>query len=256
MTGARREAEVWYLAILSTLVLGPPPERCSISTLGHVAPQGAIVLAVATGERTATSLDTSDFRIRWRLKAPVPSYVAGHVFRVVAAAGDGGRLGEGTVFTVVPWGYGATCQREVWKDASWVSAGDTVVFMLRPTRSPPESAWSVFDVLGWHDPYPTGRFLRFEVRGRDAVRRWLSAAEYYDFLKVLPTQEQYDSGRADGLARLEAWARAHPGSAEAFPVREIIDRWRRSSGGRMINPRGPTQADGPPPGPDVGARRR
>ncbi|GMV06364.1 MAG: hypothetical protein AMXMBFR53_26400 [Gemmatimonadota bacterium] len=216
---------MWYLVMTLAALAGQPSERCSLSTMRHLAPRGAVVLAVATGGRVPVSTDSLRFRGTWNFGRRFPGTAPGHVFTVVRSAGDDDGVPSGATITVVPWGYDAACDLERWS-APWVPTGDTVVFRLEATRVSADDAKPVFDVLGWHEPYPTGEFLRYDVRGDDVERRWLTPGEYFEFVQVLPTLDTFESRPLEGLRQIERWVRARPELSEAFPVREVLERWR------------------------------
>lgn len=162
----------------------------------------------------------------------LPEYASaraqGQVFRLleadrpeVVAAPDGR-------FVVVPWSFGPGCAEEGWGSPDWVRAGDTVAFLLAPTRvsSRERRDLRVFDVLGWHQPYPTGELIPFWRRDRRSDSVWLTAVEFYALLQVLPFEAVYRADPTEAAGPLLDWVGAEPGRAEAFPVAEILAEGR------------------------------
>jgi hypothetical protein len=191
-------------------------------------PGSVAVLATATPfwQPVATRSEDllGDFRY---LPEYASSRAQGQLFRLLhaddprmASAGDG-------QFVVVPWSFGPGCAEEGWEGPQWVTPGDTVAFLLHPTRTastregPP-----VFDVLGWHQPYPVGELIPFWRRGRALNPVWLSALDFYQLLKVLPRETAFLQDPEGSTAPFLEWLKEGPGRARAFPIPEIQEGWR------------------------------
>lgn len=146
-------------------------------------------------------------------------------------------------FIAVPWEFGPGCAGEAWRDPEWVTPGDTVAFLLIPTRSrsgdPDELA--VFDVLGWQQPYPVGELIPFWRKGPRKNPVWLTAREFFELLTVLPSELAYRSDPNAALAPALDWLARRPGRGSSFPIPEILDEWerRREEGGPGTRGSGP-----------------
>jgi hypothetical protein len=127
-------------------------------------------------------------------------------------------------FVAVPWTVGCGCAEEGWDEPVWVNPGDTVVFLLTKSRARvPWNGPPVFDVLGWHQPYPVGDFIPFWRLTREEPESWLTVQQYFGLLTVLPFEAAF---RLDPMASREAvegWLEDNPGLENAFPIPAI--RW-------------------------------
>jgi hypothetical protein len=85
----------------------------------------------------------------------------------------------------------------------------------------------VYDVLGWHQPYPVGDFIKYWPRTAQAGSEWLSVEEFYHLLQVLPTENAFQLDPDSSFQGVLAWVEASAGRSEAFPVRAILSEWRR-----------------------------
>ncbi|MGW8265823.1 MAG: hypothetical protein ACWGSQ_05600 [Longimicrobiales bacterium] len=132
-------------------------------------------------------------------------------------------------FIAVPWEFGPGCAGEAWRDPVWVTPGDTVAFLLFPTRSrsadPDELA--VFDVLGWQQPYPVGELIPFWRKGPRKNPVWLTAGEFFELLTVLPSELAYRRDPDAALAPALGWLARRPGRESSFPIPEILQEWER-----------------------------
>jgi hypothetical protein len=156
----------------------------------------------------------------------------GQLFRLVeaevpqmVAEGDGR-------FVVVPWSFGPGCAEEGWGGPQWVTPGDTVAFLLHPTRAGAQGGGGlrVFDVLGWHQPYPVGELIPFWRKGRKANPEWLDAREFYQLLTLLPTKLAFMADPEGAVEGFRGWVAEGSGRASAFPVSEIRDGWAKALG--------------------------
>ena len=130
-------------------------------------------------------------------------------------------------FVAVPWSFGPGCAEEGWKDPTWVPPGDTVAFLLLPTRARSRDGPGihVFDVLGWHQPYPVGDLIPFWRTGPKPNPLWLSPSEFYELLTVLPMDLALQADPVDALSRAMEWVEEEPNRKLAFPIPEILEAW-------------------------------
>jgi len=211
-----------HIALGGALLAGPV---CDIVTTFGSPPTAdrAVTLAVATGERVAV---------------PVPEYakralpdsiteVIAYRFVVLESVG-GPRLVSGDSFLVVPWGYDEACRPMLWEGGEWVPSGAESVFRHgEPGRE--SGGQGVFDVSGWHSPYPYGAFLKYGGTPSPPEDRteWLSARDYFGLLSVLPPPDPLVS-RLERLRRIESAYRAGPPHwAVTFPGDQILRSARR-----------------------------
>lgn len=223
-------------------------------------PERAVpVLAVATDEWPRVPTTPGEMKGEWRfLPVHATEEVRGQVFRLLRSPDTGFPARAGARFVVVPWTYGPGCAEEGWTEEGWVPAGDTVVFLLTPTRTgadepessyspaagrgpaegaePPESSHSpaagrgsagggdppVFDVLGWEQPYPVAPVLAFRRRVSGGTTPWLTAREYYELLVRLPGEHAYRARPRAAVRPLLRWLEEHPDLHDAFPVTELV----------------------------------
>jgi len=146
------------------------------------------------------------------------------------AEGEGGS-GVGS-FLAVPWSFGPGCAEEGWQDPEWVTPGDTVAFLLTPTRvrSREEGAVPVFDVLGWHQPYPVAELIPFWRKGPEANPLWLTPREFYELLSILPTERALRANPGVALEPALEWIEAELHRRSAFPVPELLAEWGQAAG--------------------------
>lgn len=198
------------------------------------------VLAVATDEWSRVPTTPEEMKGQWRfLPVHATEGVRGQVFRLLRSPDTGFPARAGARFVVVPWTYGPGCAEEGWTEEGWVPAGDTVVFLLTPTRTGadvPESSYSaaagegsagggdppVFDVLGWEQPYPVAPVLAFRRRVSGGTTPWLTAREYYELLARLPGEHAYRARPRAAVRPLLRWLEEHPDLHDAFPVTELV----------------------------------
>jgi len=195
------------------------------------------VLAVATSAWRAVSTRSEELLGDFQY---LPEYASaraqGQIFERLAAdpgrwpglagveEGDGRRR-----FVAVPWSFGPGCAEEGWQNPEWVPAGDTVTFLLQPTRSREagDEGLPVFDVLGWHQPYPVGELIPFWRKTPAVNPEWLTAEAFYGLLTVMPSEAAFRSDPERAMAPALEWVSAAPGRASAFPIPEILQGWQR-----------------------------
>ncbi len=211
------------LAQLSAIAIAASPGVCSIGTSFGPPPETTtVVVAVATGEFEVVSTEFVE-----GLAPPAPRETIAHRFRVARAYGPDSGVEVGETFLVVPWGYNAGCEREVFEDP-WVPPGDRGLFRLEAGRVA-ESGEPLFDQLGWHAPYPHGAFLDgYQPVPVPDRAEWLSADELFDLMRRLPRMDRRDPGYGEAIGaafnQLPAeWSRRFPGSA-ILRIAELISR--------------------------------
>lgn len=245
---------VWILFLVSIAAIRPGPVEAQRAGAPRLGVDGLVlfrsggsvaVLAVATPFWRAVSTRSEELLGDFRY---LPEYAAtrsrGQIFEVLRSD-PRGEHGVGSVrssgagrFLAVPWTFGPGCAEEGWGSADWVPPGDTVAFLLEPTRASTgeEGGLPVFDVLGWHQPYPVGELIPFWRRDRQTASVWLTAAEFYELVRVLPSESAFRADPSAATAPFLDWVRMEPGRASAFPVAEILAEWRGrgedSGGGR------------------------
>ena len=98
-----------------------------------------------------------------------------------------------------------------------------MVFLLSPTRERmPWSGPPVFDVLGWHQPYPAGDFIPYWRGVREEPDSWLSVMEFYELLMVLPSEVSFRLDPSASLRAVQEWLDRNPGREDSFPVSTIL----------------------------------
>ena len=187
-------------------------------------PNSVVVMAEATDRWLGVPTDPHNLLGTYQF---LPTYATedtrGQVFEILerevspALASDAGR------FVAVPWTVGCGCADEGWDQPGWVTPGDTVVFLLNQTRArPPWEGLPVFDVLGWHQPYPAGEFIPYWRHTRAEPPRWLTRQEFFTYLSDLPSEATFRLDPASVLESVEGWIRDHPGVEEAFPLPTVL----------------------------------
>lgn len=197
-------------------------------------PGSVAVLATATDRWQSVSSRSEELLGDFRY---LPEYASaraqGQVFRLVRTDGPGSLPDPGEAFVVVPWSFGPGCAEEGWQTPEWVTPGDTVAFLLVPTRAPAQAGRGtrpVFDVLGWHQPYPVGDLIPFWQRTRGPSPPWLPTGEFYELLTLLPSEAVLETRSGRALEAVEAWLGASPERVSAFPVREMLAEWKERWG--------------------------
>ena len=127
---------------------------------------------------------------------------------------------------LIPWGYQANCSPILWESsARWIEPGSAGLFtaQLRP-----EHNWvaglPTFDVgAAWHQPYPSGEFLKYERdRGGNAGPE-LTVADLWELYVVLPTPDSLQASGVNAIEPARAWARTHPNEAKRWPATRILE---------------------------------
>lgn len=190
---------------------------------------GIAALAVATDRWEIVPAESRDLYGDYQY---IPSAVSargrGQVFQAVRSEMDWPISDDGGLFVAVPWTLGCGCAEVGWNQLTWVAPGDTVAFLLTPTRDPgPSGSMPVYDVLGWHQPYPVGDFIKYWPRSAQAGSEWLSVEEFYQLLQALPTENAFQLDPDSSFDRVIAWVGESAGRSEAFPIRAILSEWRR-----------------------------
>jgi len=187
-------------------------------------PSGSVaVLAVATEAWAPVPTDPHDLLGEFAFLPPYATDdTEGQVFSLLTAEA-GWRVGDADGrFVAVPWTVGCGCAEEGWDQPDWVEPGDTVAFILSPTRKRvPWEGPPVYDVLGWHQPYPSGDFIPYWRIGRREPSDWLSPAEFFGFLQVLPTEEAFELDPMATLRAVRKWTSENPDRAQAYPVSTV-----------------------------------
>jgi hypothetical protein len=196
--------------------------------------QGSVaVLAIATPYWQPVSTRSEELLGDFRYLPDFASARAqGQLFELVDSDAPGLVADEEGRFVVVPWSFGPGCAEEGWDGPQWVAPGDTVAFLLHPTRAGTQGreGLRVFDVLGWHQPYPVGELIPFWRRGRKVNPQWLDAREFYQLLTVLPTELAFQDDHLGAMAPFQEWVAEKEGRATAFPVPEIQGGWAKALG--------------------------
>lgn len=189
---------------------------------------GAVpVLAVSTGQWEAVPTDAHDMRGAYQYLPPLATQdTEGELFRLLESEDSQRVADEEGFFVVVPWTIGCGCADEGWPEPVWVASGDTVAFLLAPTRTRvPWTGPPVYDVLGWHQPYPVGDFIAYWGPGPIEEGRWLTPREFFALLQALPTEAGFELDPGPAFHAVGQWLVEDPSRAAAFPVPEIIQAW-------------------------------
>jgi hypothetical protein len=157
----------------------------------------------------------------------------GQVFELLEAEAGREVADSAGQFVAVPWTVGCGCAEEGWGEPVWVTPGDTVVFLLTRTRA--RAPWSgppVFDVLGWHQPYPVGEFIPYWRWTREEPETWLSIRQFFELLTILPSEAAF---QLDPMASREAvigWLEGNAELEKSFPIPTILWELGRLAGRR------------------------
>lgn len=195
-------------------------------------PNAVAVMARATSSWEAVPTDPHDLLGKYQF---LPTYATddteGQLFELLEAE-DGLSVAdpEGR-FVAVPWTIGCGCADEGWDEPVWVSPGDTVVFLLSITRERvPWAGPPVFDVLGWHQPYPVGEFIPYWRHTRAEPPTWVTRREFFELLQVLPSESAFRLDPASALRAIMGWLDENPGRDTAFPVPTLLWELERIAG--------------------------
>jgi hypothetical protein len=131
---------------------------------------------------------------------------------------------------LVPWAFGTDCKPLAWsptRDGVW-SPPDAPSFYTGRLRQRD----------AWINGMPTidiemARLQPVWPRGEKDGQRYgttggplLTPLEFFDFYRILPTSEEFDTRQPSALARVDAWASTHQALAGREPVRSML-RWLR-----------------------------
>jgi hypothetical protein len=215
---------VW-LAALTSAISQP---RCSMGVSFHgPTEERAIVLAVATSESVQVPLPD---RALLSIRTPEALHVVpAYRFRVAEVAGGGERHRSMRTLLAAPWKYDSACDLLPWGPAQWVAPGEEAVFTLAERRTD-VAGEPVYDVLGWHAPYPQGEFLKYESdeARMDDREAWLGARDLFALLRALP--DDAGESAAERLVRMErVFAEGDPRWRDSFPGTEILRRARAAA---------------------------
>lgn len=202
-------------------------------------PEGAaVVLAVAGHDWPWVATEPAGLLGPFRfLPESSTMGVRGQIFRALEVVGGwrgpgGVSLEAGEMFVTVPWTVGCGCAEESWGDTLWVAPGDTVVFLLAVTRRETRlSGPKVFDVLGWHQPYPAGIMIPYWRTGRRPEPRWLSPREFFQLLERLPGESAFRADPEGSFAEVLKWLEEDPMRKDRFPVTALLSDWEKALGG-------------------------
>jgi hypothetical protein len=237
----RRRLVHWILTVPLILVGVSPGSAQDVAGeepagagLPHFRPAGAVaVLARATGDWLPVPTDSHDLLGSFAFLPPYATDdTQGQLFQVLAVEAGREAGDEDGTFVAVPWTVGCGCADEGWDQPDWVPPGDTVAFILSVTRKRvPWSGPPVFDVLGWHQPYPSGDFIPYWKPGREGPERWLSSADFFDLLQTLPDETSFRLDPSTALRAVRSWVDRNPDAAEAFPVPTLTEKLEEMSEG-------------------------
>jgi hypothetical protein len=191
-------------------------------------------MARATADWVPVPTDPHDLLGAYQFLPPYATDdTEGQVFELLEVEADRPVADSSGRFVAVPWTVGCGCAEEGWDEPVWVSPGDTVAFLLVMTRKRvPWQGPPVFDVLGWHQPYPVGEFIPYWRGTREEPERWLSVGEFFGLLKVLPAETAFQLDPASSLMAVRGWLEENPHLEEAFPIPTMLRESARLSEGR------------------------
>ena len=187
-------------------------------------PDAVAVIARATPLWQAVPTDPHDLLGTYQF---LPSYATddteGQLFEVLEAEEGWSAADSEGHLVAVPWTIGCGCADEGWDEPVWVTPGDTVVFLLSVTRKRvPWAGPPVFDVLGWHQPYPAGESIPYWRHTRAEPPTWLSLREFFGLLQVLPSEAAFRLDPASSLQAIAGWLQENPGRETAFPIPTLL----------------------------------
>ncbi len=196
-------------------------------------PRGAVaVMARATVVWEAVPTDPHDLLGAYQFLPPhATDDTEGQLFELLEAEPASVITDSEGRFVAVPWTVGCGCAEEGWDEPVWVPPGDTVTFLLSRTRKRvPWDGPPVFDVLGWHQPYPVGEFIPFWRWTRKEPEDWLTVQEFFDLLQALPTESTFRLDPMSSLHAVQEWLEHNPHRAKAFPIPTILWELGRVTG--------------------------
>jgi hypothetical protein len=191
-------------------------------------------IARATGDWVKIPTDPHDLLGAYHFLPPhATDDTEGQVFKLLESEVGGVVADSSGHFVAVPWTVGCGCAEEGWDEPVWVTPGDTVVFLLTRTRARvPWSGPPVFDVLGWHQPYPVGEFIPYWRWTREEPETWLSIRKFFELLTVLPSETAFLLDPRASREAVGKWLDANPGLEGSFPVPTILWELGRLTEGR------------------------
>jgi hypothetical protein len=188
-------------------------------------------LAVATARWDIVPTDPHDLLGAYQFLPPYATdHTEGQIFVLLESEPGPAVADEAGVFVAVPWTVGCGCAEEGWDQPAWVTPGDTVAFLLTETRRRvPWDGPPVYDVQGWHQPYPTGDFIRYWSRKPLGSQRWLSPREFFEVLQVLPMETTFRLDPESAFEGLLSLLAERQMLREAFPVSTILSEWETAT---------------------------
>jgi hypothetical protein len=152
-----------------------------------------------------------------------------------------GRNGAATMppgpIVLVPWSFGPDCKPLVWhqtRDGVWSPPATPAFYTGRlRTRDAWVNGMPTIDIeMARLQPVWQGGEAdrqRFGATGNPL----LTPLEFFDFYRVLPTEQELDAKQPQALARVETWVSTYPAMARREPVRSMLRTlrmmWARSS---------------------------
>jgi hypothetical protein len=214
-----------FTACLAVVESAGTTTRCSIGT--SVVPRDGFVSVLAEPTRDSVLVELHAFDwYDWAgdsfTPKPAPSDSTwGQVFRVVEVLESPSATVElSDEFVAVPWEYDPACHPEPWSESAIWTSPDSQIFFLNGSRRGISTHGPVFDVLGWHAPYPQALFLDFET---DEPREtWLDAPTYFDFLRG----SNPGSALQERIEQIEDWKASRP-EDWGFPLTDLLEDYRR-----------------------------
>jgi len=193
---------------------------------------GIAVIAVATPDWAMVPVESRElFGDYQYIPSAVTARARGQVFLALESEVNWTISDDAGFFVAVPWTLGCGCAEVGWQEPVWVSPGDTVAFLITPTRpAGAQGDMPAYDVLGWHQPYPVGDFIPFWRTARKENPDWLTVREFFELLQVLPTEVAFQLNPESSFRGFLEWVEANPDRSHAFPVGTILSEWRRITG--------------------------
>ena len=187
-------------------------------------PSAVAVIARATSVWEAVPTDPHDLLGPYQYLPPYATDdTEGQVFELLDQGPGPDVADPAGRFVGVPWTVGCGCADEGWDQPDWVPPGDTVIFILTETRRRvPWNGPPVFDVLGWHQPYPVGEFIPYWRWYREEPEEWLTVQEFFGLLQALPEEPAFQLDPGSSLMAVQEWLEHNPGREAAFPMPSIL----------------------------------
>ncbi len=193
---------------------------------------GIAVIAVATPDWAVVPVESRELFGDYQfIPAAVAARARGQIFQALESEVNWTISDDAGFFVAVPWTLGCGCAEVGWQEPVWVSPGDTVAFLITPTRpAGAQGDMPTYDVLGWHQPYPVGDFIPFWRTARKENPDWLTVREFFELLQVLPTEVSFQLNPESSFRGFLQWVEANPDRSHAFPVGTILSEWQRITG--------------------------